>query len=398
MKSACIIGAGPAGSIAAIALARAGVCVTLVEQHRFPRDKVCGECLSAVGVEVLERLGLSSVVRRLHPAILQRSTVYCADGTRADLSLPRPMWGISRRKLDAALLDEARASGSHVVQPARCEGVDPGEPPSIRVRLLESNELRALNTDVVLIADGKRSLTTNPPPPTGDFGLKAHFTNIDCPPDTIELFGVRGHYGGIAPIEEGLFNLAFSVPAERLRAHTVTRASRPCEVRANGGPLRFESTTHGRDARVTDSALDEIFNRISQENSALSVRLRQAKRVSDWLVSPLPRFGVNRDWKQNIIPLGNAAAAIEPVGGEGMGLAMRSAEIAANEIVCAFAQNRDINVSRLQREFRSLWTMRSIACRAGGKILSSPTLSRLAVALAGSTDGPASLALRLVGK
>jgi len=55
MRTATVIGAGPAGSTAAMLLARAGWSVTLVEQHRFPRDKVCGECLSALGIDVLTR-------------------------------------------------------------------------------------------------------------------------------------------------------------------------------------------------------------------------------------------------------------------------------------------------------------------------------------------------------
>ena len=59
MPDVVIIGAGPAGSIAAIILARAGIDVVLIEQHRFPRDKVCGECLSALGIDVLRRLRLS---------------------------------------------------------------------------------------------------------------------------------------------------------------------------------------------------------------------------------------------------------------------------------------------------------------------------------------------------
>src|SRR5690242_730212 len=60
---AIVIGAGPAGSIAAMLLARAQWDVTLVEQHRFPRDKVCGECLSSLGVDVLTRLDLDTTVR-----------------------------------------------------------------------------------------------------------------------------------------------------------------------------------------------------------------------------------------------------------------------------------------------------------------------------------------------
>ena len=54
-----IIGAGPAGSMAALLLARAGLPVTLVEQSQFPRDKVCGECISADGWDVLDRAGLT---------------------------------------------------------------------------------------------------------------------------------------------------------------------------------------------------------------------------------------------------------------------------------------------------------------------------------------------------
>src|SRR5580765_3430038 len=91
-----VIGAGPAGCTAAILLARSGFQVTLVEQHRFPRDKVCGECVSALGIDVLERLGLARDVQRLGARRLTRSSIHCSDGQSAELQLPRPMWGISR--------------------------------------------------------------------------------------------------------------------------------------------------------------------------------------------------------------------------------------------------------------------------------------------------------------
>src|SRR5688500_7121931 len=95
-----IIGAGPAGSTAAILLARAGWDVTLVEQSRFPRDKVCGECLSALGFEVLARLGLDGSFRERGAVRLHRAEVHARRGQSLRVELPSPMWGLSRSAFD----------------------------------------------------------------------------------------------------------------------------------------------------------------------------------------------------------------------------------------------------------------------------------------------------------
>ena len=61
---AVIIGAGPAGSAAAILLARAGWSVALIEKQRFPRRKVCGECIAASNLPLLAGLGLEALMAR----------------------------------------------------------------------------------------------------------------------------------------------------------------------------------------------------------------------------------------------------------------------------------------------------------------------------------------------
>src|ERR671917_123538 len=58
MVEVLIVGAGPAGAIAALMLARAGVRVLLVDRARFPRDKLCGDTLNPGALRVLERAGL----------------------------------------------------------------------------------------------------------------------------------------------------------------------------------------------------------------------------------------------------------------------------------------------------------------------------------------------------
>jgi flavin-dependent dehydrogenase len=359
----CIIGAGPAGSIAALILSRAGIATTLIEQHRFPRDKVCGECLSALGIDVLRRLrfrGLPNV------ALLNRAILFDQTGRRTEVRLPRPMWGISRNVLDEYLLNAARAAGTKILQPARCEQIIAGENPQLRIRDLESNELQTIDADFIILADGKAALLPAPPSPTADMGLKAHFANVNAPADAIELFSARGHYGGIAPIENGLWNIAFSVPQPRVR-----------DSRGN---------------------LDALFANIIAENIALSDQMRDASRVGEWLVSALPRFEGFSNWPMNVIPVGNAAAAVEPIGGEGMGLAMRSAELAANHLVNAIHRNIPLNIKSLQSAYRRLWRVRRFACRAAAMAVSSPRISRAAFALARTDNSLTTLALRAIGK
>src|SRR5439155_5431984 len=171
------------------------------------------------------------------------------------------------------LLSEAIAAGAHVMPPARCERIEPS-PPRVAVRDLVTNRLSTIASSVLLVADGKGAFSR--PPPTGDLGVKAHFSGVDDVVDAISLFALDGHYVGLAPIEGGRWNLAMSAPAAKVR--------------------RFGGDLQG------------LFEQILKENVGLRRRLRGAARYGNWLASPLPRFAVRRIWPPNVIPIGNAAA------------------------------------------------------------------------------------------
>jgi len=318
----------------------------LIEQHRFPRDKVCGECVSALGWNVLEKVGLAERVRRGGAVRMRRGIVHGASGSWAELELPGAMWGISRASFDSILLQAAREAGVEICQPGRVEGhgQDARGTSWVRVRNLESNSIENIQTDVVIVADGKGTTVAGRSGESGDFGIKAHFEVERCPGDAVQLFGVRGCYGGVAPIEDGLFNIACSVPR--------TRIERSKEV-------------------------ETVFAEMVSENRGLAALVHGSRRISPWLASPLPRFGVRSNWPSGVIPIGNAAAALEPIGGEGMGLALRSAELAAEAI--STQSDLPLIQQKLQRVFLELWRWRRTLWRAMAMLISRPILCELAV-------------------
>jgi 2-polyprenyl-6-methoxyphenol hydroxylase-like FAD-dependent oxidoreductase len=359
-RHAIVVGAGPAGIAAAAGLSQGGCDVTIVEAGRFPRDKVCGECFSALGQASLRRIGLGETFEQLRPLRLERVRLAAKSGREATFHLPQPIAGVTRKAMDTALLDALR-DRVEVVH-GRVVAVEPGKRPRVKLRD------REIEADVVLLADGKGTLRgglATPPRPTGDVGLKAHFHGIDLPRDLIGLFGLRGHYVGVAPVRDGndvVWNVAMSLPAA-----VAQRA--------------------GRDF---DGLLDELC----EQNVAFGRAMRAAERAGDWLASPLPRFAVRptASWGQNVVPVGNAAAALEPVGGEGMGLAVASAAVAAEHVLAGRP------MTELAAAYRQLWRVRRPVCRSIAMAMSRPTTAACTVGLARLLPAAAWVGMRLAGK
>jgi flavin-dependent dehydrogenase len=372
MPHVAVIGGGPAGCVTALILARAGFAVDLLEQHAFPRDKVCGECLSGLGMDVLRRAGVAGEIESLNPADLKWSLLHPMEGPTIEVPLPRASVGISRKQMDCLLLNAAKRAGATVHQPARCEGVDELDSnnsewlPRLRWRDLRTNERHTSNADWIVIADGKGALLPRQTRSTRDLGIKTHFTGVNGPRDAIELFAGRGNYGGLAAIEADQWNAAFSVPASL--------------VRENSGDLQ------------------RVFDQVVAANPALRERVGTAKRTGPWLASPLPRFAVAHRRASRVVPVGNAAAALEPVGGEGMGLALRSGELAALAIIEAQASRSFSPIENLTREFNQLWQVRRTVCRGIAMLFSTEYLANSLAPLLAANVGIPSAIMRWAGK
>ena len=111
-----VVGAGPAGSAAARHLARAGLDVLLVDQHAFPRDKVCGDGLIPDAHRALDRLGLlDAVMARAQPARHLR----CVAPRGGRIDVPGTLAVLPRRTLDLLLARGAAEAGARMHAPLR---------------------------------------------------------------------------------------------------------------------------------------------------------------------------------------------------------------------------------------------------------------------------------------
>ena len=189
---------------------------------------------------------------------------------------------------------------------------------------------------------------------------------MDGPGDAIELFGTCGTYGGLAPIEANRWNAAFSVPATLLRDHA--------------------------------GDLETVFDRLVAGNPTLRKRLKEATRIMPFLASPLPRFAVRTDWPAGVVPVGNAAAALEPIGGEGMGLALRSAELAAEHLSRSSQMAQPLDRRALMTAYEHLWRARRTACRAAARVVSSGKISGMAVTFLRHHEQAGKWAMSWMGK
>ena len=176
------MGGGPAGAAAAITLARAGTSVLLVDKARFPRDKCCGDGLTADALRPLEALGLrpESV-----PDWQQVDEVFVRSPVGRTVSFPLPDDGqyavvAPRAQLDAALLDVARAAG---VKVADGHGLTGARPVSGGIEL-DIEGLGSLTAAYAVGADGawsplRHALGANQPGYLGDWhAFRQYFSNV----------------------------------------------------------------------------------------------------------------------------------------------------------------------------------------------------------------------------
>ncbi|HUG24436.1 NAD(P)/FAD-dependent oxidoreductase [Piscinibacter sp.] len=212
-----VVGAGPAGSAAAITLARAGLDVVLVDQHTFPRDKVCGDGLIPDAHNALRKLGvLDEVMARAQPS----SHVGCIGPRGGRIDVPGALAVLPRRELDHILCRAAVAAGARMFAPLRFVAAleDDGRVSGARLQGETTQEIRApwvlMATGAVpqaLMAAGMSERHT----PSG-VALRGYVKNESMVGriDKLEIVwhrAVSPGYGWIFPCRDGVFNIGVGI-------------------------------------------------------------------------------------------------------------------------------------------------------------------------------------------
>lgn len=211
-----IVGGGPAGSAAAITLARGGLVPELVERTSGGHDVVCGGFLGWDALAALRRLGLDAHALGARPIHRLRLVV----GTyMVEADLPYSAAGLSRRTLDSALIAAAQAAGAIVT---RGRAVRAADPDKRSVRLEDGEEIAA---DALFVATGKHELrgVTRPvgsrreEPAAGLRTALPHCVTRERElTGVIELHLFDEGYAGLLLQEDGTANLCLSVSRRRL--------------------------------------------------------------------------------------------------------------------------------------------------------------------------------------
>jgi geranylgeranyl reductase family protein len=303
-----VVGAGPAGSALAAALAGGGDDVLLVESRRHPRPKACAEYASPRIAEELRRLGLDD--RSWQGDALALAGMRVIHGPEAvdiryhDGIGPRMAWGLERTAFDAALAAHAVSRGARLMERTVFEDLSWRNGRVAGATLRTADGRRSVRCRWLVGADGARSRVaqrlgverwvTAP----RRLGMVAHYEAIPELAGSGEMHVGPGWYVGLAPLAGGRLNVGMALP---MNGHAPRAAEDRFQAAIDGIPA-VAARLEGRSRLTPIRGASPIGHRVA----------RAAGR--GWLL------------------IGDAAGFIDPFTGEGIYRALRSARAAAESL------------------------------------------------------------------
>lgn len=314
-----IIGAGPAGSAAAITLARAGIDVTLVDKATFPRDKCCGDGLTTNALRQLETLGLdpSDI-----PSFQVVSEIVVRGPRAKAVTFPLPRGrgvfaAVARRaEVDAALVEIARGAGVHVLEGVALTSAE-AHPNEVR---LDFDGAESISVPYAIGADGMWS------PLRKALGIQLDGYRGDW-------HAFRQYIGNVS--ERARSELMIFFDADLLPGYAWSFPLADGRVNFGFGILRGSQLDGASMSRRWEDLLDRPHIRAFLGESATPEGTRKAWPIPTRLPGPVLSDG-------RVLFVGDAAALGDPMTGEGIGQALESGIEAAHAIVTHDASPGDV--------------------------------------------------------
>ena len=311
-----VVGAGPAGSACAQALARGGFDVLLADQHAFPRDKVCGDGLIPDAHAALRRLGVYDEVAAL---AAQVPHVRCIGPRGGYVDVPGTLSVLPRRTLDHVLVRAAERAGARLLAPLRFEAPLLDGEQVVGARLQAAGQAHEIEARWVVLATGAAA------PPLIQAGVCERrspsgialrgYVRHDAMAGRIRQLQIvwhprlRGGYGWIFPAPGGLYNIGTGLTG----SHIVQRDGK---------------------GRMQDLNLRRMLDDFCAVHAPARELMEGGELQGEFKGAPLRCTLRGARWtRPGLLVAGEAAGSTYAFSGEGIGKAMETGLLAAEALL-----------------------------------------------------------------
>ena len=340
-RDVVIVGAGPAGTICASYLAKAGVDVLLLERDSFPRERARGSMVSEKFVRHLTQLEAADKLDRI--SVFMNKLLVVSDGGREAL-VDFEAYGTNRRDLEQLLADTAVSWGAELWQGCRVLDLVRELGKVCGVRVYSGGVESEIRSRIVIGADGAMSLTAKltglmrEDPRAMSIGMSAFFEGVRL--DRNIAIGQYSTYGAVffdRAIAPGYLWIMPSGDGGVLRGH--------CNV---GMTIDYTDGSR-RDAMDMEERFEDWLKRSTRGSSMLS----GSKRISPWSKGKQTFITQNMKTTANgLMLIGDAASSMTPLWSDGLAAAADSARAAADAAWEAIKDN-DYSDAFLNQKYRT---------------------------------------------